>query len=339
MSGRSALFIAAAVAVSALGCRSDDAPLSSSGSPPRAGSLPAGVVARVGAADIAARSIARIAQAQAIAITRARDAAVRDALFESEARARGLDREPSVRAALQVALARLVLHDIFDAAKRAGPMTDAELYDATQFHWLDVDRPPGFRTVHAVVRLDAKADAARRKDASAIAEAIRRALEPIAAAAAPAPPALSAPMDPDPARPAPTLDPLVAQFKQAAEAVPHQGFDVTIEPLPAVAADGRVLEPGDRAFDPDFARAAAGLERRGEISPLTVTSFGVHVIMLLERTPPRTLPADERRALLQDEVVVARARAAQRALLERSREGVVVERGVDALLAVVAVDR
>jgi peptidyl-prolyl cis-trans isomerase C len=245
---------------------------------------------------------------------------------------------------MQVALARFTLRELLDAARKAGPITDAELYDATQFHWLDMDRPAGFRTVHAVVRLDDKADAAHQKDAAAIAAAIRRALEPLAAAPAPAPSAPPPSSQPSqgaaPNDPAET-DPLVEQFKQAAGAVPHEGFNVAIEALPPVAEDGRVLEPGGQAFDPDFARAAAALERRGELSQPTVTSFGVHVIMLLERTPPRSLPADERRARLQEETVVARARASQRKLLPRARdeEGVVVDRGVDALLALVAVDQ
>jgi peptidyl-prolyl cis-trans isomerase C len=340
IAGRSARSIGAAVIIAAAACRSDDARPPSGSPPPRAGSLPAGIVARAGSADVHAAFVARVAAAQRLSLERARDAAVREALFASEARARELDRQEPVRSSIQASLARLLLRDLLAAAKQAGPVTEDELHDATQFYWLEMDRPPGFRAVHAVVRLDGKSGEAQRARAMEIAEAIRRSVEPLGGAAevaSPPPPSSAAPTSGAP-RTAPS-DPLVDAFKRAASAVPHDGFDVVIEPLPPVAADGRVLEPGDRRFDPAFARAAASLERRGDLSPPTASSFGVHVIMLLERLPPVHLPEEERRARVHDEVIAARARAAERALLERAREASSVDRSVDALLALIPVDR
>jgi hypothetical protein len=340
IAGRSARSIAAAVIIAAAACRSDDAPSPSGSPPPRAGSLPPGVVARAGSADVHVGFVARVAAAQRLTLERARDAAVREALFASEARARELDLEESVRFSIQASLARLLLRDLMATARQAGPVTDDELHDATQFYWLEMDRPPGFRTVHAVVRLDGKSDEVERARAMEIAQAIRRLVEPLsgAAEAAPPPPPSSAAHTPDVVHSA-SSDPLVDAFKRAASAVPHDGFDVVIEPLPPVAADGRVLEPGDRGFDPAFARAAASLERRGDLSQPTVSSFGVHVIMLLERLPPIALSTEERRARVHDEVIAARARAAERAILERAREASSVDRSADALLALIPVDR
>lgn len=339
IAGRSARSIGAAVIIAAAACRSDDAPPPSGSPPSRAGSLPAGIVARAGSADIHAAFVARVAAAQRLSLERARDAAIREALFASEARARELDRQEPVRSSVQASLARLLLHDLLATAKQAGPVTEDELHDATQFYWLEMDRPPGFRTVHVVVRLDGKSGEAQRERAMEIAEAIRRSVEPLGGAAevASPPPSSAAPASGAP-RAAPS-EPLVDAFKRAASAVPHDGFDVVIEPLPPVAADGRVLEPGDRGFDPEFARAAASLECRGDLSPPTGSSFGVHVIMLLERLPPIHLPPEERRARVHDEVIAARARAAERAILERARAASSVERSVDALLALIPVDR
>ena len=53
------------------------------------GSLPAGIAARVGSDGISTASLGRIAAAKGVPPPRAREMATRDALFASEARARG----------------------------------------------------------------------------------------------------------------------------------------------------------------------------------------------------------------------------------------------------------
>ncbi|HLM74626.1 MAG TPA: peptidylprolyl isomerase, partial [Polyangiaceae bacterium] len=153
-------------------CPSSDAPSRGSAGGPLAPSI----AARVGSLEIPAETVARIAAAQDIEPARARDLAVRDALFASEAYDRELSAELSMRAALRGAHARALLRDLYAAAVRAGPVTDAELREATERRWFELERPTGSRTVHAVVRLNERDDAARRKKASEIADALRAAV-------------------------------------------------------------------------------------------------------------------------------------------------------------------
>lgn len=339
---RSAAVVAALLAAAVAGCRSDAGSSSTGGAADPAGGLRSGMVARVGSLDIPAASVARIASAQKLDLRQAREAAVREALFANEGRARGLEADPSVRSVMQAALARRLINALHAEAKRAGAATDAELAEVTKLRWLDLDRPEGFRVVHAVVRLDQNASAARRKDALSIAEAVRRALDPLSSSpSASSEPSKGASVEAGggAASKSSAGDPLIDEFTRIAGAVPHEGFEVVVEALPPVTADGRVIDPSGASFDPDFARAASELGRRGELSPLTVSSFGVHVMMLLERTPARVVPIEERRERVRDEVVAWRARAAMNAILERSREDASVDRSVDALLALVPVDQ
>jgi peptidyl-prolyl cis-trans isomerase C len=183
--------------------------------------------------------------------------------------------------------------------------------------------------VHAVLRLGPRDDAARRKHAASIAEAIRAAVAPLANAGSDLP---------DRAQPrGDAPDPLLERFRRAADAVPHDGFELIIEPLPPVAADGRVLEPGGKTFALEFATAAAALMTRGEVSPLVESPFGLHVIMLLERTPSKTVPLEERRLLVHADVIADRARAARRDLLHQMQRQIAIDPSADALLALVAV--
>jgi peptidyl-prolyl cis-trans isomerase C len=320
--------VLAAMLIALGACRSGDAP---AGAAPSTSStpFPEGVVARVGSLDIHARSVARIAAAQSVELARARDLAIRDALFASEASARGLEDSLDVRLAVRGALARMLLHELYSSSARVGPATFDELRDATERRFLDLDRPPGARTVHAVLRLGKRDAAARRKHASSIAEAIRAAVAPLANAG------IDVPDRAQPQGDAP--DPLIERFRQAAAAVPHDGFELIIEPLPPVAADGRVLEPGGKTFALEFASAAAALMTRGEVSPLVESPFGLHVIMLLERTPSRTVPLEERRQLAHANVIADRARAARRDLLQQMRHPIAIDPSADAMLAIVAV--
>lgn len=283
--------------------------------PPAAGPLPPGVAARVDHLDVTADHIARIAAAQRIPLAEARDLAVTDALLTRGAQQRGLDRSPDVQQQIQAALARALLHRIL-ADARAHPPTDEELRAAAARKWLDVDRPEGFRTVHAVVRFNPDTDGEGvRPRARAVAEAIRAAVQPIADRAASMPLPEGAPLSSARQRPGEDPDPLSSAFRKTAARVPRDNLDVIIEPLPPVAADGRVLAPGDATFDLEFSKAAAALRERGQLAPLFTSPFGYHVVMLLERTPAQILTGPARAARLFDDIVNDRARAAEKRLL------------------------
>lgn len=324
MSARGAALLLASALVA---CGSGNAP-PAPGPVARSGPLPEGVVARVGASEISVDTVARIADAQALPLSSALPLAVRDAVFENEQAARGA--APGL--AKNAVLARVMLKTLMAEAEQQGPVTDAELRETTAAHWLDLDRPTGYRTVHAVVRLDENADAPTRAAAAEVAAAIREALSPVQdLAASSTRPARAAPRTP-------VEDPAVAPFKLAVGAVPHKGLEVVTEELPPVTADARVLSTAGGQFDPDFARAAAALDQRGQLSPPTTSAFGVHVLMLLEKTPERVLSRDERLALLTPEIMSARARRLEQALLDASREGIEVDLSVDALLALVPIE-
>jgi peptidyl-prolyl cis-trans isomerase C len=300
---------------------------SGSGAAPAApgGPLPAGVVARVGRVEVRASTVGDIVAAQRIEPATARDLAIRDALFESAAKDARLDAAPDVSLSTSTILARSLLHEIQREAEAKGEASSDELARATARHWLEYDRPEAFRTVHAVVRLDAKADAAARKSAGEIAEGIRNAV-------------LAARLDPSlPAADAGATDPLVEAFRAAAASVPHDGLEVLVEELPPVAADGRVVSADGGAFDSSFARAASGLAQRGDVSLPATSEFGVHVILLLEKKPAAIVAEPERRRLVRDEILVARERAAEKQLLEKLRVAVALDPAVDALLATVRV--
>lgn len=324
MRGRHALAAAASLCAA---CRGESSP-----PPPAAlgaSAVPPGVVARVGGVDITTGTVARIAAAQEIPLARARDAAVRDALLAAGARERGLD--DALRGASNAVLARRVLRQLLDDAARAGPVTDEELRAATERHWLELDRPEGFRTVHAVVRLKDGADTATRDRARALAEAIRAAVAGARDIAL-----RTRPPQPAPGR-SPT-DPAAKAFQQAARAVPAEGFEIIAEPLPPITAAGRALAPEPQQFDPDFSRAAAALAARGDLSLPIPSSYGVHVILLLERLPPSLVPQDERRRLVRDEVVSDRARVAYGELLAGLRGEPALAEGADALLSLVRIE-
>jgi hypothetical protein len=294
--------------------------------------LPPSVAARVGAGDIALDAVARIAAAQHLPPAQALDAAVRDALWAAEARARGLEQEPEVRREISLVLARRMLHTLKEEAENVGPVTDDELRAATERHWLDLDRPEGYRTVHAVVRLSADADEATRDKAKALADAIRTAvLSSREVAQRTEPPSASGTQQPPP-------DPAAEAFISAAKGVPADGLEVVAQVLPAVTPAGRALTSEPQQMDLAFSRAAASLVARGDLSAPVTSPFGVHLIMLLERIPAQVVPVEERRGLVRDEVVTDRARAAQSRLLEAARREAEIAGAVDALLELVRIE-
>ncbi|UQA59263.1 peptidylprolyl isomerase [Polyangium aurulentum] len=304
-----------------------------SGPPPERGTLAAGLVARAGREEVTADSVGRIALAQGVDPQLARERAIRDALFAAEARASGVDVSPDVERSVKTVLARRLLQQLLASADAEGPITDEELRLATARRWLELDRPEGFRTVHAVVRVPEGADAATRARAEQIARAIRS--DVVSASAIARERAAPPPVRPGDA----DGDPAVEEFRRAAGAGTREGLEVLVEALPAVAADGRMLLMEGGSLDDGFARAASSLGVRGDLSEVVTTSYGAHVILLLERTPASIVPAEERRRRVRDEVLWSRASAARAALLQGLRRDVVVERSADALLVQVPSER
>lgn len=305
---------------------------------PASGPLPPGVVARVGGLRITAAEVSRIALAQGVGAAAARDAAVRDTLLARGAEASGLADSSEAQLAWQSELARRLLRRML-AEARATPLTEAELRDAAARRWLEIDRPEGFRTVHAVVRFDPGDPDEKKARARALAEAIHAAVLPVAARAATLPLPEGVPPAGPRTAPKDDPDPLSDAFREAVAKVPPGGLEVKAEPLPAVTAGGRLLAAGDGRLDEDFTRAAVALSARGSLSPVVESRFGAHVILLLERTPAVVLDHEARLAKLRDDIVNERARTAQKRLLAGFQERRSVAPDAAALLDLVAVDR
>jgi hypothetical protein len=198
----------------------------------------------------------------------------------------------------RVALARSLLVELKREGMRAGPPSDAEVEVSSQARWWQFARPRMVRVTHAVVMSQGPNEAAR-----ALAERIARAVSGTTSA---------------------------SDFRNAAQAVPAEGFTVKVEDLMPVAADGRALDPenpppvgpGERRFDSDFARAAAALDAVGAKSSVVHSKFGYHVLLLTGSVPELKPPMEERRRMLHDEILTGRSRALTDAVLARQRQAV-----------------
>lgn len=293
--------------------------------PVESGTLEAGVVARVGSERIFSDDVARIAASQGVSVAAARDLAIRDALYGAEAKAQGMDGERDMQLVINAALARRALRKMLDDADRAGAVTDEELERVMKRRWLELDRPEGFRVVHAVVRTKENMDEATLGRAKVVAQGVHDALMPVAEMAKTTP------------QPRDAADPVVDAFKRAVDAVARDGFEIKVEALDPVAADGRVLSMAGGGYEKPFTEGAAKLDARGALSEIVPTPYGLHVLLLLERIPEARVSLDERRKLVREEVLWMRASDERKKLLERLRANAFVGREVETLLVMVPV--
>ena len=191
---------------------------------------------------------------------------IRDALFAAEARAarpRRVARTSAPRSARSSP--RRVLRGSTRGGRAAGPVTDDELAARPSATGSRSIAPKGFRTVHAVVRIDrtptrptrTRRASARRGDPRG-----RRAVP----ATRPAPPR-------PPGRPAEAAGRSRRRPRSSKppRAVPAEGFEVVVEALPPVAATGRLLTLEPRHLRRCVRAAAASLTARGELSPVVAT--------------------------------------------------------------------
>ncbi len=308
-SRRAAYGLLGCIAAALLACQPDTPPpLREQGS-----SLEQGVVAQVGADRIDVVTVAAIASAQGIGREQARARAIQDALFAAGARERRLDRSASAKVAARGVLADTLLERI-SAEAAATPATREEVERFTALHWADLDRPETYSTVHAVAMVRPDDDAQKHRNAMELARRIAAAVKGVSDA-----------------------DEFMTKAKEAAA----QDRNVQVEKLDPVTADGRVAAQQQGAagqptttYAGDFVAAVLQLHKPGDQSPPIQTSFGYHVIMLLEVRPARVVAYEQRSKLLGDEIRSSRAKAQLDSLLAGLRNTIPtrVERNADTIL-------
>jgi parvulin-like peptidyl-prolyl isomerase len=253
---------------------------------------------------IDAKLVASVASRSGTTAREAVESLVFDAVLAQGATERGLDQQSEVREARRSTRARLVADRIARDAAAMGPPTDAEVSMVADRHWRDVDLPEQARVVHVVVMTDT--DPQKQKRARAVAENLRAAVVG--------------------ARDA-------NDFVARAQQVDAQGLRVRPEALPLFVADGRVVE-NNTELDKTFSAAAFALSP-GETSGIVQTSFGLHVIRMLERLPGKHVPQAELRTQFTREVFAQRGRDAYVALLAdlKRRHPIALDSAADALMA------
>jgi parvulin-like peptidyl-prolyl isomerase len=259
----------------------------------------------VGDVTIESSLVARVAVAERVPPSEALGRVIEDALAALGARDAQLDKMEEVEVAMTGLRARLMVQQLRETARAAGPPTDTEVLLVSREHWLEVDLPEQVRVIHAVV-LEPKG---RALEADAIGLATALAEKEASATSA-------------------------DDFEARAKALPHDAkIEIEVERLDPFVGDGRVATPGGGALDLDFVRGAMSLPV-GATSGVVRSSFGWHVIRMIDRLPARRMPFEQRRALFEEEVRTIRGRRALEELEEAlaKRHGVTLANGVEELM-------
>lgn len=265
---------------------------------PRLDTIPPGALAACGGKPILASSVASAAAAQGVSPRLALEALALDARAAAQAESLDLHFSPSVQVAIEATHARALLARI--RATTSGPPTDDEVAALRSERWRDFDRPAGSRVVHAIAM-------GQGAQSRAVAEAIHAAVVGSADR---------------------------ETFEQRANAVPHEGVETRVEALPVFDRKGRSLE-NEASFDPTFSAAADDLRRSGDISPVVATTFGYHVVFLVDRTDAYHPDNATIASLARDEIVTQRGHRALRAMLSelRKRNEVLIARNAEEIVS------
>ncbi len=267
--------------------------------------LEAGQVARVGEVMLPASLVGAAAARRSLAPAGALEALIGDALLAQGAKVQHLESRLDIAGALVAARAQQTVTAMHQRKVDVGPPTDAEVAELTALHWREVDLPEQVHVIHAVALRPEHPDPASVAKAKAVAAALEQAV---------------------------TGATSKEDFEARAKAVPHEGVDVRVEELPNFVEDGRIAT-GDGAMDDSFSRGAFAVHA-GATSPVIESSFGWHVVRMIERLPAVHASLEERRRAFTAETAAVRGRKGMDDLLAdlHARAHVEISPAVDTIL-------
>lgn len=275
---------------SALGCDPGPRPPAPVDLTPRRGA----VVARVGDLALTDLDVAAVAAERSITPRAALDLLVGDALLAVEARRSGLVGPVEIADdAWRARIQRLLARDVearFTEATLPAAMVEA----AFAARHAELAHRGLRRVVHAVWMVSADAGAPQNEAALARMLVFREEL--LAATHG---------------------RPTAEQFRAAAQRL-QGGASVRVEDLEPFDRQGRT--PSASSYVPAFAEAVWALSPAEPLSEPFVTSFGVHVALLLEEVPPMTRTDDEARAIVRADLVPRARSEAARSLVMGLRQ-------------------
>lgn len=260
-----------------------------------------GHIAEVAGQPIGPIEVAEVARAQRVTPARALELVTSEIRIAKAAEEIGFADRPETRVERRAALAAALLQSAKREAESTPP-TAEELAQVRKDHWLELDRPEALQVVHVVAQ--AKPDDAKRGAAKVLGDKLLAALRGAT--------------DPD-------------DFKARAQTIDGGGVTITVEAVGPFVRDGRVATEQGGSLDAAFVVGAFALAKPLDISPVVPSSFGFHVIMLLERLPPASLRDEELLPLVSPEVHAQRASRTIAALRKREPIPVEIARNVEDL--------
>lgn len=253
------------------------------------------VIGTVGNSSITLDALRRATESTGAALDVTLNRLVRLRMYRLYAQQRGLE-EGRLHMTERAVLGRALLERLEERTKVPSEPTDAEVKTMTERRWIEFDRPEAVVTCHVVIHAERLTDGAGFALAQRLADALR---------------AVTA----------------CDEFLDRAKKFPVVGARITAERLPPVTRQGRTLVLDDagapvdegESFDLAFAEAAHSIQANGSQSRIVRTAFGWHIILLESRLPAMTVPFDERRRLLREDILQRRAKDAADDLLKEMR--------------------
>lgn len=279
----------AVLAIAAIfGCTGGERPPSpGQASAPTTAALGGTVVARVGDIPIERSLVAAVARAQRVGADVALQRLIDDVLLSEVAKKEGAANDLAVRGAERSALGRALLLRLRGGALAKGPFTDAEIAAQLPGYWLELDRPERRLIVHALVKKDVP-------NGAEVARALQKELVTA--------------NGPDAAR-------SEAEFTARAKAF-QATPPVHVEKF-AIVSDGRVAAANAGSVLESFTKGTFDIPEVLGTSDVVETTYGWHVIRLLEKFPPLHTTREEKIAKMMPDLVAVRVRALQDELVTK----------------------